>query len=85
MPSTHSTFISLINVKAGINVEGGQNLQINKCGGWNKREGWKNYKCGGWTNHVEGGNFTITFTFILFLLSVLLAKSIDNICPKNDL
>ena len=34
-------------MEAGINVEGGQNLQINKCGGWNKRGGWKNYKCGG--------------------------------------
>ena len=45
------TFISLIN------VEGCQNLQINKYRGWNKRRGWKNYKCGGWTKHVEGGNF----------------------------
>ena len=70
-----STFISLINVEAGINVEGGQNLQINKCGGWNKRGGWKNYKCGGWTKHVEGGNFTMTFTFVLFLLRILLAKN----------
>ena len=64
------TFISLINVEAGINVKGGQNLQSNKCGGWNKSGGWKNYKCGGWK-----------FTFVLFLLSILLAKSINNICP----
>ena len=68
------TFISLINVEAEINVEGGQNLQINKCGVWNKHGGWKNYKCGGWAKHVEGGNFTMTFTFVLFLLSALLAK-----------
>ena len=50
-------------MEAGINVEGGQNLQINKCGGW------KNQKCGGWTKHVEGGKFTMTFTFQ---------------CPKNE-
>ena len=30
----------LINVEAGINVEGGQNLIIHDCGGWNKRGGW---------------------------------------------
>ena len=67
-------------MEALINVEGGQNLQINKYGGWNKHGGWKNYKCGGLTKHVEGGNFTMTFTFVLLLLSMLLAKSIDNIC-----
>ena len=42
------TFISLVNVEAGTNVEGGQNLQINKCGGWNKVEGGK-------IINVEGG------------------------------
>ena len=59
------TFISLIN------MEGGQNLQINKFGGWNKRGGWKKYKCEEWTKHAEGGNFTMTFTFLLFLSRVL--------------
>ena len=53
------TFISLINVEARINVEGGQNLQINKCGGWYKRGGWKNCKCGGWTINVEAGNLLV--------------------------
>ena len=67
-------------MEAGINVKGEQNLQINKCGGWNKRGGWKNYKCGGWTKHVEGGNFIMTFTFGLYLLSILLAQSIVTIC-----
>ena len=46
-------------MEAGINVEGGQNLQINECGGWNKRGGWKNCKCGGWTINVEGGNLLV--------------------------
>ena len=32
--------MSLINVEAGINKEGGQNLEIHDCGGWNKRGGW---------------------------------------------
>ena len=67
-------------MEAGINVEGGQNLQINYCGGWNKRGGWTSYKCGGWTKHVEGGNFIMTFTFELFLLNMLLAKTINTIC-----
>ena len=47
--------MSLINVEAGINVEGWQNLQINKYGGWNKRGGWTILQCGGVIRFVEGG------------------------------
>ena len=47
--------MSLINVEAGINVEGRQNLEIDKCRGWNKRGGWANFKCGGVIKFVEGG------------------------------
>ena len=46
-------------MEAGINVEGGQNIQINECGGWNKRGVWKNCKCGGWTINVEGENLLV--------------------------
>ena len=38
-----------------INVEGRQILEINKCGGWNKRGGWAYFKHGGVIKFVEGG------------------------------
>ena len=47
--------MSLINVEAGINVEGKQNLETDKCGGWNNPGGWANFKCGGVIKFVEGG------------------------------
>jgi len=65
-------------VEAGINVEGGQNLQINECGGWNTRGGWKNHKCGGW-------KFYNDIYFCTVSIKPTVASSIDNtICPKNE-
>ena len=71
------TFISLINMEAGINMEGGQNLQSDKCGGWNKRGGWKNYKCGGWKFYNDIYFFTVA-------IKRTVLKSINNMCPKNE-
>ena len=47
--------MSLINVEAGINMDSRQNLEINRCGGWNKRGGWTIFECGGVIEFVEGG------------------------------
>ena len=44
----------LINMEAGINVEGRQNLEMDKYGGWNRRGGWANFRFGGMIKFVEG-------------------------------